>query len=1029
MSNLSKLSIEARQVLEALCDEFETGWLTGDRPQLEEFVQRLDEDLAIVGLVELIVLDSHYRHLHPVSGDEPTRTHVDGQEPTQAGDESQPVPQFCKPHWQDYVRRFPQLQGVEAPPELAGDSPTPQELNERFRGLRPHAAGGLGRVSIAEDVPFNRMVAVKEMHGRFVTSEQHRERFLREAKITGQLEHPSIVPVYVMGQRENGEPYYVMRMIQGRSLLDAINELKTNTDKAYLTVDRRRLLRRFMDVCQAVEFAHSKGVIHRDIKPDNIMLGDYGETLLVDWGLAKQLGEEERPETTDEATAGNSARTQTGTVMGTPAYMSPEQAAGDAGIGTPSDVYSLGATLFHVLTGGAPKLDVDRLSGREPDFEDFGVPKPLQAICGKSMATRPEDRYASAQALADDLELALADEPVSAYDDPLGTRVRRSLQRHRTLAAVGLAAICLMLMGSIVIASLTQTHAEHLAEKNRQLDKLLTQEKQLRENAEKSERRANVASNYLVSVLRSPDPDRDGRSIKVADVLDQAVKQLDVDLKDDPEMQARLLESIGKTYFVLGMPKEAQALVERAVQLRLQEEGETAPTTLEASFQLAQIYERLNDKRAEELFEKVVCTGRSVLGPEHPDWLQYEQGAAVNQSRRGFPKMAIPRLEMVLIKMRKYRGEDSEETISVRNDLATSYNHAGRYDEAAAHGKVVYEKRLEWYGSDARKTIHSGNNYAQHLLQTSQRQQGVKMLEELLQSGRRALGDDYYMTLIIMSALAECYVKDNDLERGLPLAEEVYRRSSQKYGHDHPRALRAANTLATIRLNQQDYPGAIELFSQLFRMSVEQNGKDHPETLTFANNLASAYRLNKQFDEAILYLKVALAGQRKKLGDGHLATIRSMMNLAATYQNADRTQESIPLLQKAQELASQHLGKDHGMTQTAQSLLGMGYLKLEKYDEAYQSLKSVAETRLRAMPDHWLTFNSVTMVGAVLLKQKKMQEAEPFLLKGYEGLLARESKIPGRAKFYLRDARQRLVDLYEALDQPDKAKVYRQPSR
>ncbi len=234
----------------------------------------------------------------------------------------------------------------------------------RFRILRPHAEGGLGKVSVARDEELGREVALKEIKPRHADNLDSRARFLLEAEITGGLEHPGIVPVYGLGQYADGRPYYAMRFIRGDSLQEAVDRYhdpaadKSNAGER--AVELRKLLGRFLDVCNAIAYAHSRGVLHRDLKPGNIMLGQYGETLVVDWGLAKTV---DRPDLTSASSEGQlrphsasgSAATQMGAALGTPQYMSPEQAAGRLDLlGPASDVYSLGATLFYVLTGKPP---------------------------------------------------------------------------------------------------------------------------------------------------------------------------------------------------------------------------------------------------------------------------------------------------------------------------------------------------------------------------------------------------------------------------------------------------------------------------------------------------------------------------------------------------------------------------------------------------------------------------------------------------------------------------------------------------
>ena len=291
-------------------------------------------------------------------------------------------------------------------------------LPTRYRILRLHAEGGLGAVFVAHDEELHREVALKEILERHVHDDEHRLRFLLEAEVTGGLEHPGIVPVYGLGQYEDGRPYYAMRFIRGESLKSAITQFHLADNPARDPGERalalRRLLTHFVDVCEAIAYAHSRGVLHRDLKPANVMLGKFGETLVVDWGLAKPLGRcfPQRCNASDGCSSGRSSirrggetgrrrdghseclggrdagggptrrdqknhasyperplippslgrssETIAGSRVGTPSFMSPEQAAGRIDrLGPASDVYSLGATLYNILTGKPPFVGTD----------------------------------------------------------------------------------------------------------------------------------------------------------------------------------------------------------------------------------------------------------------------------------------------------------------------------------------------------------------------------------------------------------------------------------------------------------------------------------------------------------------------------------------------------------------------------------------------------------------------------------------------------------------------------------------------
>jgi tetratricopeptide (TPR) repeat protein/tRNA A-37 threonylcarbamoyl transferase component Bud32 len=339
-------------------------------------------------------------------------------------------------------------------------SPSSRRARARFRILCFHREGGLGRVYVARDEELGRDVALKEIRPDKVGEAHLRSRFILEAEVTGGLEHPGIVPVYSLGTYDDGRPFYAMRFVEGDSFKEAIDRFHADEtlkkDVGRRSLELHKLLGRFIDVCQAIAFAHSKGVLHRDLKPDNVMLGRFGETLLIDWGLAKATGRRELsgPESTREETLvrpSGSGHAPTRGAVGTPAYMSPEQAAGAAeSLGPATDVYGLGAILFALLSGEAPvekgTTDEDTLERarrgaiRSPRSLNPNIPRALEAVCLKALALHPGDRYPTALALAEEVEHWLADEPVSAYAEPMLARLRRWGRRHRVAVAASAAA-------------------------------------------------------------------------------------------------------------------------------------------------------------------------------------------------------------------------------------------------------------------------------------------------------------------------------------------------------------------------------------------------------------------------------------------------------------------------------------------------------------------------------------------------------------------------------------------------------------
>jgi serine/threonine-protein kinase len=582
---------------------------------------------------------------------------------------------------------------------------------QRFQVLRPHARGGIGVVSVALDSELRREVALKEIRAEQADDPSSRNRFLLEAEVTGRLEHPGVVPVYGLGTNREGRLYYAMRFVRGESLRDAIERFHEadrvpNRDPSERSLELRQLLRRFIDVCNAIAYAHSRGILHRDLKPANILLGPYGETLVVDWGLAKVVAEKDAPKhakpTFDVPFASDSSETQTGSAVGTPAYMSPEQAEGDpTRLGPASDVYGLGATFYCLITGRPPieGKDVPTLlrlaqQGRIPPAREINkrVPAALEAVCRKAMAFNPENRYVTARALADDIEHWLADEPVSARREPIWDRARRWMRRHRTWMATVLAAILVAMIGASAVA-VVKTAA------TRQLEASLQREAKANQSAQARFRLALDAvrayhTGVSEDVLLKEKALESLRTKLLSSSLEFYAKlQNELERESTPTARAHLAESyeqVADLTSEIGSMEKATAPFERALAIReaLVAEAPADPqreaalaSTLHEFARLQQETGHLNEAIAP--FERAHAI-RKRLVKAYPKVEKYQLDLA--HSKAGFGELLneIGQKEDAMLMLRDSRdiiaefARRSPVSIARQRDLASSYDRLGR---------------------------------------------------------------------------------------------------------------------------------------------------------------------------------------------------------------------------------------------------------------------------------------------------------------------------------------------------------------
>lgn len=845
----------------------------------------------------------------------------------------------------------PAAEGLETlEPASTDESPM-----ERFRVIRPHAKGGLGEVSVAQDNELHRQVALKRIQPEFADDQHSRQRFLLEAEVTGGLEHPGVVPVYGLGVNADGRPYYAMRLIRGESFKEACKRIhrdSSSTSERYHSIEFRKLLSRFKDVCQTMEYAHSRGVLHRDLKPENIMLGPYGETIVVDWGLAKAENEEvdsalaKEPSLRPSSGSGTSP-TRMGSVIGTPAFMSPEQATGNIDKICPqSDVYSLGATLYFLLVGKSPfasrenesasDRDVGKILQRvmagdfpKPNSVVSSLPASLEAICRKSMALHADARYQSPQALADDVERFLADEPVDAYPDPFSTKVRRWVTRHQTATTTLAAMVIFSTVGLIGFSSILNAKRAELKLKN---DELVIARSEAVESANEAQENEERARKNEIEAVENAELAEMARAEAVESAAEAQRQRDNAEERREEAESSRLAAQEAKanelafsTFMVENILASARPFGQRGglgIKTSVVQALEASEDQIETVFSerpMAEITTRVgigdtwqslgNYQRAIDHYIRASELIQEQLGEDDIEYWKIQSSLANAIGHQGELTQAIALQEKAFAAISRQLGPEASESYIALNNLALSYGDAGEHSKAAGMLKQVVDASTERYGAEDPRTLNAMDNWASQLwFLPDSKQQAVRLYEEIVPIKQRVLGNNHQETLSAINNLAGYYD-----ELGQP---EI----------------------------------AISMFQDVTEKMKTQLGDNHPVTLTTLANLGYAYQRSERYDEAIALLESVTKESVESLTEEHPSTINSMDLLAWSYDAAGRAEQAIALYEKVVKLKEDHWGEAHGETLTTKNNLALAYDVAGRNLEAIELFEYVVQRR-KAAPE------------------------------------------------------------------------------
>ena len=750
--------------------------------------------------------------------------------------------------------------------------------------------GGFSVVYLAEqDKPVKRFVALKVIKPGMDTK-QVIARFEAERQTLALLNHPNIAAVYDAGATEAGLPYFVMENVKGIPITEHCDKLK-------LGIEER--LELFLQVCDAVQYAHQKGIIHRDIKPSNILVSVDGQKAaprIIDFGVSKAI---------TQPLSKRTLYTEQGQFVGTPEYMSPEQAEmGQQDIDTRSDVYSLGVVLYELLTGTLPfdpdtlregsienikriirEQDPKRPSTRLTSMGDEArkvaenrnidltnlkkrLNRELEWIPLKAMRKDRTRRYRSASEFADDIRNYLNGRPLIAGPESAAYRLKKLARRNGKLLAGIATVLIVMIIGTIVSTNfaIRAAHARHEAEIARQ-------------EAEQEAKTAQTMSDFLrKDLLESMDPYvSQGQDVTVRSFLDSASRKLEGKFKNEPLIEAMIRYTLGKTYRNLGTHDDlerAEKHLVRAYELQSANLGENNKDTLNTKELLGSVYLRMGRfVDAFYLFDQTVKGRTEIFGPNDPSTLSATNELAMLYLSWGqYPEAEKLFTKTLAISLKKF-GEKDAFTLLLTGNLADVYRFEGRYDEA--------EK--EYIKVQANTDILMLNSNS----------------------------DTLYYTLYSMNGLGMLYVIQGKYDLAEQLFNEAYDKGSKILGQGHPDTLYSMNGLGIVYTAKKEYDIADHMLTQALKDGRNKLGYDNPTTLTTLQCMGILEYNRGYYTQAEQYLQEALAGRQAILGYDHPATLESQYALAMLYKETKRYTEAEKLLKDTLKSRIQKLGAQH----------------------------------------------------------------------------------------------------------------------
>jgi serine/threonine protein kinase/tetratricopeptide (TPR) repeat protein len=945
-----------------------------------------------------------------------------------------------------------------------------------YKLLEQLGEGGFGVVFLAEQTqPVRRKVALKVLKAGMDTR-QVVARFEAERQALAIMDHPHIAKVFDGGATASGRPYFVMELVKGVPIT-------AFCDQNCLTPRQR--LELFIPVCQAVQHAHQKGIIHRDLKPSNVLVSRHDTTPVVkviDFGVAKALGQE----LTDKTLYTGVAQMIGTPLYMSPEQAGMSDLDVDTrsdiySLGVLLYELLTGTTPFtwerfqnagydeirRIIREEEPPRPSTRLSGSagslpsvaalrhtEPAKLTRLVRGELDWIVMKALEKDRNRRYDTANSLALDLQRYLADEPVEACPPSAMYRLRKFARRHKGPMLTGLALAALLVLGTVctsvglvwaleaehtaTLAAEAEARQRRFAETQRKLatQRLhqVTREKERATSAEtkavESEGDTRAFSQFLVSdvlAVARPKGERGGLgvSVTVKEALDAAVAKIGERFRGRPRAEAFARHDLGVTYRLIGELDKSLEQLRLAYELRKKTLGADDERTVHTGNSLAVVYQDQGRfAEAEPLLIKALEVSRRVVGEEHPHTLSMMNNLAAVYRFQCQPTRAEPLFLKALEVSRRTRGEQHPDTLAFMTNLAGVYTDQGRFAEAERLCVEALAGRRRVEGEEHPGTLRTMYNLAEVYLWQRLFAKAEPLLVKTLEVRRRVLGEGHPHTLLTMNSLGRLYQDQGQFAKAEPLFVEALAGYRRARGDRHPDTLHPMNNLAVLYWSMKRLDRSVPLFEEALKAHQARSGPDSPETLRTMANLGLNYRDAGRLQEATASLEQVWERIRKRPGLLPVIRARLPVVLVETYERAGQFARAEPIYRAALEKTREQHGASPA-TAAALVQLGSNLLRQKKYADAEPLLREYLTILGKNRSEGLATFNCKSMLGGALLGQNKYADAEPLLLAGYEGLKRREADIPPQRRVRLTEALERLVELYTAWGEADKADTWR----